>query len=207
MLTAVVLAAYVSLGLELTVLHVPSVASSWKIWTRSAAVEQGYSATYRRVFGFPRALKAVLFVAPLAVVYGIYVYPLVVLMGWPDPLGDYAFSGSAATDVLAVSLIVVGRSITLHSVVSLRREQARAAEPGRVSTHGLFRHSRNPGLVGMYLFVVGLWLTAPSLSMLAGIVVYVLHMDFKVRMEEDYLLNRFGDSYRVYRRTTSRYWP
>jgi hypothetical protein len=103
MLTAVVLAAYVSLGLALTVLHVPSVASSWKIWTRSAAIEQGYSPAYRRVFGFPRALKAVLFVAPLAVVYGIYLYPLVVLLGWPDPLGDYAFSSSAATDALAAS--------------------------------------------------------------------------------------------------------
>jgi protein-S-isoprenylcysteine O-methyltransferase Ste14 len=59
----------------------------------------------------------------------------------------------------------------------------------------------------MYVFVAGLWLAAPSLTMLAGIVIYVVHMHFKVRMEENFLENRFGESYVAYCRRTSRYWP
>jgi protein-S-isoprenylcysteine O-methyltransferase Ste14 len=57
----------------------------------------------------------------------------------------------------------------------------------------------------MYMFVSGLWLAAPSVAMLCGMAVYVVHMDFKVRMEEDYLGNTIGEPYRSYQQRTPRY--
>jgi protein-S-isoprenylcysteine O-methyltransferase Ste14 len=59
----------------------------------------------------------------------------------------------------------------------------------------------------MYTFVLGLWLATPSLAMLCGILVYVVHMDFKVRLEEDFLANTVGEGYRLYERRTRRYLP
>ena len=206
-LAVVVLAAYVSLAFELTVLHVPSVASTAKIWSRPVTVERAYSPAYQGVFGLPRARKLLLFVIPLVAVYGVFLYPLVVIFAPLDPSGDRAFATTSLTNALSASLIVTGRALTLASVVSIRRGSDRGTEPVALRMSGLFRHSRNPGLIGMYLFAVGLWVAAPSVVMLCGILVYMIHMDFRVRMEEDYLENKFGESYRAYRGRTSRYWP
>lgn len=204
-LPAIVLVAYTSLALELTALHVPSIASTSKIWSRPPLVEAAYSPSYRGVFCLSRPKKVVLFVLPLLVAYGVYLHPLIAI--WGKPLGDQVFTTSAITDALAALLIVAGRVVTLGSVVAIRSGGATASEPTALRTDGPFRLSRNPGLVGMYVFVTGLWVAAPSITMLCGILIYIVHMDFKVRMEEDYLENTFGESYRAYRKRTGRYWP
>lgn len=206
-LVALVLLAYASLLVELTLLHVPSVASSRSIWARSPAVVAGYSPSYRAVFSFSRAKKILLFVLPLGAVFGAYLYPLTAIWSRADFLGDYAFAPSLSTDVLAALLIALGRCVALTAVVAMRRLRATPESELVLQTGGPFRHSRNPGLVGMYTFLLGLWVTTPSLTMLVAFGVYVLYMDFKVRMEEDYLRNRFGPAYLEYCRRTSRYWP
>ena len=205
-LAAVVVLAYASLAFELTILHVPSVASSRNIWLSRPAVEAAYSPTWRSVFGASRSRKIALFILPVLVAWGVYLYPLIALLGAGDPLGDQLFATTSATNAAAAVLIVAGRAITLGSVLALRRA-SRGTTGSGLTTDGLFRYSRNPGLMGMYMFASGLWLTAPSLTMLCGILVYVVHMDFKVRMAEDYLGNTMGEAYRAYHRRTRRYLP
>ena len=204
---AVILAAYLSVLFELTVLHVPSVASSLRIWSPRDAWVATHSDRYRRLFDLPKAKKLALFFLPLAIVYAVYAYPLVVAWVGPDPLGDYAFGPSAATDVAAVALILAGRAISLTSALTIRRLNAQAGGSFHLHTSGPFRWSRNPGLIGMYLFALGLWLIAPSARMLAGIVVYATYMHFKVRIEEDFLAHKFGAQYADYRLRTGRYLP
>jgi len=206
-LAAFVVAGYASLAIELTLLHVASVASSRGIWSAPAELVDGYSPKYRRVFGLPLPAKLLAFGLPLLIVYCVYAYPLVVLSAGPDPLGDYLFPPSAPTDLLAVALIVCGRGLALGAVLTIRRDNDQAGDSFRLHTAGPFRWSRNPGLLGMYLFVGGLWLAAPSAAMLFGIVLYAAYMDFKVRMEEDFLTNKFGSSYADYRLRTGRYLP
>jgi protein-S-isoprenylcysteine O-methyltransferase Ste14 len=203
-LAAIIVVAYASLLLELTLLHVPSVASSLNIWSRPTALVASYSPTYRGIFSLSRPRKVVLFGLPLLVTYGVFLYPLVVLWGPHDPFGDHVFTTVTASNAVAAALVVAGRLITLGSVLAMR---ARDRGASHLETSGPFRHSRNPGLVGMYVFVAGLWVAAPSLAMLIGIGIYLVHMDFKVRMEEDFLRNRFGEVYVGYQRRTSRYWP
>lgn len=199
----IVLLGYASLGFELTILHIPSVASSMNIWVSPPALEAAYSPAWRRLFRLSRSRKVALFFLPVLVAWGVYLYPLIALLAG-DPLGDQLFATTSVTNVAAAVLIVTGRAITFGSVLTLRRANRRTTGAG-LTTDGLFRYSRNPGLVGMYAFVAGLWLTAPSLTMLCGIFVYVVHMDFKVRMEEDYLGNTIGEPYRAYQRRAPRY--
>lgn len=202
---AIVVAAYVSLAIELTWLHVASVASSRGIWSAPEGLVDGYSPLYRRVFRMPKPAKALAFGLPLLLIYGVYIYPLLVLSSGPDLLGDYLFTPSGATDLLGVALVVCGRVLALASVLTIRRDNDQAGDSFRLHTAGPFRWSRNPGLLGMYWFVGGLWLLTPSATMLLGIVLYVAYMDFKVRMEEDFLVNKFGNSYVEYRLRTGRY--
>ena len=144
---------------------------------------------------------------PLLLIYGVYAYPLLVLWSGADPLGDYLLSPAVVTDVLGAALVVCGRALALGAVLTIRRENDQSGDSFRLHTAGPFRWSRNPGLLGMYLFVGGLWLITPSATMLLGIVLYVAYMDFKVRMEEDFLANKFGSSYLEYRLRTGRYLP
>jgi protein-S-isoprenylcysteine O-methyltransferase Ste14 len=202
-----VVAAYASLAAELTLLHVASVASSRGIWAAPAALVRGYSAAYRRVFEWPLAAKILAFGVPLLFVYGVYAYPLLVLVAGPDPFGDYLFTPRAWSDALGAALVVGGRALALAAAATIRRGNAQSGAAFRLHTSGPFRWSRNPGLLGMYAFVSGLWLITPSAAMLLGVALYAAYMDFKVRMEEDFLANKFGGRYLEYRSRTGRYLP
>lgn len=198
-----VIACYASLLLELTALHTPSVASSRRIWTPDDTELEFYSERFRRWFGLSPLQKMLRFVLPLAVVYAMFAYPLLELWRGPALLGDFLYAPGALTRIAAVAMVIAGRSLTLGSVFALRRYAT--AGHRALQTRWVFRVSRNPGLVGMYLMFIGFWLIMPSALFGLGILVYMLHMHFKVRLEEDYLSNRFGGDFSRYRERTPRY--
>ncbi|MEL6949807.1 MAG: methyltransferase [Pseudomonadota bacterium] len=202
-LDLLILACYASLVLELTVLHTPSVASSRRLWLPDDAQLAFYSPPFRRWFALSPAQKTVRFVLPLVIVYAVFLYPLGDLIWGPEAIGDYLYAPGTVIAIEAATLMIAGRALTLGSVFALRRY---AADDHRaLQTRSIFRWSRNPGLVGMYVMFVGFWLVMPSLWFALGILVYVLHMHAKVRLEEDYLGNRFGADFMRYRDRTPRY--
>jgi protein-S-isoprenylcysteine O-methyltransferase Ste14 len=204
-LQVVLVAAYASLAVELTLLHVPSVASTFQILAARDKTVSGYSPRYRGIFGVDRRARLLLLLPPLAVVFAVFLFPALVLIAGADPLGDYLYAPGEAVAFLGIAGIVAGRALTMMCSVSLRSNVVRAGERPPLYTRGPFRISRNPGLVGMYVFVFGIWIIMPSLAMLSGIVVYVLHMHVKVKMEEDYLANSIGAAYADYCKRTRRY--
>lgn len=202
-LDAVIIGCYVSLALELTVLHTPSVASSRRLWSPDETELAFYSPAYRRWFDLSLIQKTVRFGLPLIIVYGVFLYPIADLIWGPAVLGDYLYTPGSLVAIEAASVMIAGRALTLGSVFALRRF---AAEDHRaLQTRSVFRWSRNPGLVGMYVMFVGFWLVMPSLTFALGLAVYVAHMHAKVRLEEDYLCNRFGADFTRYRERTPRY--
>lgn len=203
-LVLIVLLAYASLALELAVFPVPSVASSLRIWS-PGALRHAYSPQYRRLFELRRPLRLMIIVPPLLVLYSLYAYPLATVWLGSDLLGDYVFAPRPATNAAGAALVVIGRAVTFTSVLAMRRPNPESGGASGLHTSGPFRWSRNPGLVGSYLFVSGIWLTMPSAGLAAAIVFYVAYMDFKVRMEEDFLRNRFGAAYDEYAARTGRY--
>ncbi len=203
LLDAVAIACYLSLALELTVLHTPSVASSRRIWASDDAGLEFHSERYRRWFRLSPWQKTLRFVLPLVIVYAVFAYPLLELWRGPAVFGDFLYAPDTLAEIAAVSMLIAGRALTLGSVFALRRFAA--AGHRALQTRWVFRVSRNPGLVGMYVMFIGFWLAMPSASFALGILVYMLHMHFKVRLEEDYLVNRFGGDFSRYRDRTPRY--
>ncbi|MEO0345808.1 MAG: methyltransferase [Pseudomonadota bacterium] len=200
---ALIVVCYLLLAIELTVFHTPSVASSRRLWSPDDAELVFYSPEFRRWFELPPLQKSLRFTLPLVVVYGVFLYPLADLIWGPDVLGDQLYTPGTMITMEAAAVMIAGRLLTLGSVFALRRY---AAEGHRaLQTRSIFRWSRNPGLVGMYVMFVGFWLAMPSLAFAIGLVVYVLHMHAKVRLEEDYLGNRFGADFTHYRERTPRY--
>ena len=195
------LAAYLSLVLEMTVFAIPSEASTLQILGKREAATGGNLARARaqrllsKVWRYflPTAVGVLLFVLPLCVA----IFPA---------LRDYALcpldTGSSGL-VVGLSMVMLGRFITFTAVVQLRRRLHRGTHT--LQQHGVFRFSRNPILLGMYLFYLGnaVWLPSPLLWV--GFLLYAGNMHRRVLMEEGYLRNRFGEAYGSYLAEVPRY--
>lgn len=64
--------------------------------------------------------------------------------------------------------------------------------------HGLFGISRNPIFLGMIVMLVGLFFTVPTAATLMITVLGIVLIQIQVRLEEAFLLQRYGKAYREY---------
>jgi protein-S-isoprenylcysteine O-methyltransferase Ste14 len=202
--SVVVLAAYASLALELSVFAVPSEASTRQLVASSPSDEpdgdldaaRGRSKIEKLLrFGLPTVLGVALFLVPIVLVFLPerieYVWPISALQTtWLPWLG--------------VGLIVAGRGLTLRAAMRLRRRSAQQVTR-QLEFDGVFRFTRNPILVGMYLFYLGNCCVFPCVVLVAGLAPYVLYMHARVRMEEGYLARELGEPYEAYLRRVPRY--
>ena len=200
----VIVILYVSLFLELTVFHVPSVASSLNIWKPREEVLKFYSEKYTRIFEMSRWKKFCLFILPLVVIYLTYAFPSLLYFDSYFNMGLLFESTSIAIGI-GIVLMLMGRYITLSSVFTIRKNNKQKAGSFTLHDEGMFSKSRNPGLLGLYIFLIGIWFVLPSIYFLLGILFYMAYMHFKVRMEEDFLSNRFSEEYKNYFSQTKRY--
>ena len=73
-------------------------------------------------------------------------------------------------------------------------------------TDGPYRFSRNPMLVGIYIYDIGVMLWLLSWWALFVFVVEVIFLTIQVRSEEKRLEADFGDQYRTYKQQVPRYF-
>ena len=195
---------YASLALELTIWHVPSVASSRGILASEEEIVGTYSAKFQRLFGFPLWQKILYFILPLGLVYVAYFYPFQIIFDFQFGL-KRLFNPSAFVIYFGCILIVFGRFISLSSVLTIRKENQQKDNSFKLHTDGFFSRLRNPGLMGLYISFIGFWLVLPNLFFAICLCIYFGYMHFKVLMEEDFLRNKFGVDYERYFATTNRY--
>ena len=111
--------------------------------------------------------------------------------------------------VVAAGLIVAGIAV----VVSARRELARQGQPTdpghptqRLVTSGVFSVSRNPLYLGGALTLAGFaWAFNLAWALLALAPALIACHFILIAPEEKYLIARFGDAYRAYASTVSRW--
>ncbi|MBL8751009.1 MAG: methyltransferase domain-containing protein [Planctomycetes bacterium] len=194
----VVLCAYASLIVELVVFPIPSEASTWQLFTpgdaRAAPADRLQAARERSLpqkvlrYFLPTAICVLLWLLPLAAIAS----PSVGAALWCNRVPALVGPG--------VALVVIGRAITFVSVLQLRARRRLGGEP-----RWLFRRSRNPGLVGMFVCYTGLCCLFGSPLSWLGLPFYVANMHVRVRMEEAHLAAQFGDAWRSYVAAVPRY--
>lgn len=111
---------------------------------------------------------------------------------------------------LGLMLGLSGTAIFIISVITMR-DSWRAGIPQNESTKlvtdGIYRYSRNPAFLGFDLTYLGIlfmffnWFLC-AVTLLAGV---MLHLQI-INVEEDYLINAFGDEYLEYSKTVCRYF-
>jgi protein-S-isoprenylcysteine O-methyltransferase Ste14 len=80
------------------------------------------------------------------------------------------------------------------------------SRPGLV-THGLYRWTRNPIYLAMFLCLAGLLLLLPTWITLAALLGGIVGVRQQVREEEAHLLRAYGDEYRAYAARVARFVP
>lgn len=192
---------YVTLMLELTIWHVPSVASTRGILKAPEDIKNQYSDRFRWVFEAKLWVKLILFTLPLVLVYLLYLYPILTLWEWY--IGELKLF--FWQELFAAMLILIGRLFGLTYLFKIRQNNTQKDDNFKLHTTGLFHFSRNPGLTSLYLSFVGFGVVKWNGVFLFCFMVYVCHMHFKVLMEEDFLKNKFGLQYLEYLRNSKRY--
>jgi protein-S-isoprenylcysteine O-methyltransferase Ste14 len=105
---------------------------------------------------------------------------------------------------LAVVFMVIGLLVVAFSMPFLGRRSF-GMEVGGLRTSGLYRNSRNPQLVGGFIFIVGYAMLWPSWTGAVWASMWLIIAKLMVRGEEAHLENIFGDQYREYCMRTPRY--
>jgi steroid 5-alpha reductase family enzyme len=85
------------------------------------------------------------------------------------------------------------------------------AQHGGLVTQGIHRYSRNPGYVGWALVILGMALmgwspTAGSILFAIYFLVTLVYFHWTVRLEEAFLVKKYGEPYRAYVQGTARYF-
>ena len=112
---------------------------------------------------------------------------------------------------LAVALVVVGQFISVSGIVEFRRARTtinpiKASAASSLVCSGIYRFTRNPMYVGLFLTLLGWAVYLANPLSLLFLVVYVLYITrFQIKPEERSLLRIFGEPYAAYMQRVRRW--
>ncbi len=113
----------------------------------------------------------------------------------------------AGLDVLAAVLFLAGFVISAIAHLYLAEANNPVLPDGKTTlkTRGIFKFSRNPSYLGIYLMnLASIIFTANIIILMLGIIGILIHHKIIVK-EEEFLKTRFGESYIAYCSKTRRY--
>lgn len=196
---------YFSLIIEIAFIPVPSVSSTWQLIFPDKDVmdKLDKDSNLYKIQHFSMMKKIILIVIPYLIATLGYCFPILYIIysfffevGMPESL---------ITILLGIALLIIGRWITISSALDIRKDNSQKDSEFELKTDGIFKHSRNPIVLGLHVGVIGLIILIPNVLFIALTLVYMLHIHFKILLEEDFLKHMFGADYISYFSKTKRY--
>ena len=145
----------------------------------------------------------------------IFVIGIPALMWWVSGRPWPFVPDSVILRVIAVLLAIVGLALSIYSIVYMRvvgkgnpfdaYNHELAPRTKHLMTDGPYRLCRNPMLMGIYLYDIGILVWLWSVTPLLVFVVEVILLTLQVRSEEKRLEQDFGQKYLDYKRRVGRY--
>ena len=129
---------------------------------------------------------------------------------------DLAFI-SSVQGILLILFAVVGVGLSVWSIVYMKNvgkgnpfdafNHEVAPRTSALMTEGPYGICRNPMLLGVFIFHIGVLIAFLSWESLIIFVIEFLIMNFQVKKEEQRLKNDFGNDYIEYRKSVNRFLP
>jgi protein-S-isoprenylcysteine O-methyltransferase Ste14 len=130
----------------------------------------------------------------------------VVLLAWQrlgiGPLGWRLLPEDPETFVLGLGMLTAGLAFAIWARIHLGRNWSGIVtikEDHELIRSGPYRFVRHPIYTGILFGFVGTASALGELRGFVGLAVLVLAFEIKLRREEDWLTQRFGEAYRAYR--------
>lgn len=204
-LIVAVLLYYISLVLEIAFVPVPSVSSTWQLIFPDKDVmnQLDKNSNLYKIQQFSKIKKGLFIIIPYLIATIGYCFPILYMIY--AYLFKIELTYSLTTLILGILLLIIGRWITISSALGIRKDNSQKDNEFDLKTEGIFRHSRNPIVLGLHVGVIGLNILIPSILFIALTIVYMLHIHFKILLEEDFLKHMFGADYSSYFSKTKRY--
>lgn len=154
-------------------------------------------------------LRTLVFAGPPALAFAVAL-PAASL--WADRHFGLAWPLPSWASIPAIVLIPFGLALALHSVWLFAAVGEGTpnpqAPPLKLVARGPYRYSRNPMMLGGWIFGIGLALALQSPSLLAAcLLIIAAGMVYVRRIEEPRLELRFGEAYRAYAKRVPRWLP
>lgn len=180
---AAIILLYISFIVELAVLPVPSEASTGyllKEW-KSNGILRNVMYIFQYIFNFIFTL-----------------YPLIISL---YSLFQTNLIESDFVSITGLILAFSGRAISIYGAFLLHNNGGR-----NLITSKIFRWSRNPISLGIFLTFMGLIMIIPYPLLIAAYAGFVWIFNYKINIEEKYLLEKFNNEYRDYKKSTPKYF-
>lgn len=127
------------------------------------------------------------------------------LVGQPQKL--YLFS---IYNILGLAIFILGLTIALVGVFTLGHFYSSSLvtrHDHQLITHGIYRFVRHPIYFGALLACLGTMAYAASLYGFLIMLALIPVVLYRIRLEDNMLVEEFGDQYRIYQETTSKLVP
>jgi protein-S-isoprenylcysteine O-methyltransferase Ste14 len=197
LVSGLVVLLFLSLVVELTCFHVPSVANTQVFFTSHEDTINMYS-KYRNIFYWSKNKKIALLLIPHFVNMTVFIIPFYFLFS-TIPIINY-------WTVVGIIVAMIGRGLTFYSMIYLRKNNSQNNGEFMLHEKGPFSKMRNPGLTGMLLFFLGLNIIWPSIIMALALVFYFCYNHFRILIEEDFLKVMYKEEYNQYFKKVNRYF-
>ncbi|UPK37851.1 isoprenylcysteine carboxylmethyltransferase family protein [Bradyrhizobium sp. 186] len=173
------------------------VPKGWREWTRAGIVQAFFIAFYAEMYGFPVTIYL------LARIFNLDVAGDV----WDGNLWVY-LTGSRwampASMTVGYTLVVFGALL----LIAGWREVHRASAKRRIATRGPYALMRHPQYTAIFLALFGEGVVHwPTLFSLTAFPIIVIAYSLLARKEEQQMMKKFGDKYRVYQQRVPMFLP
>lgn len=122
-------------------------------------------------------------------------------------MGDCSKTVVPLLQHLSFATFSVGLILVIVSLINLGNSTSLGLpdEDTELATNGLYRFSRHPMYVGFHLFTVSAVLYTLNLYLIIAAVYSVVVYHYIIKAEEQFLDQRFGQSYKTYKQEVRRY--
>lgn len=145
----------------------------------------------------------------------VFVAGIPALMWWTSGR-RFPWAPTPIVAIISAIIMILGLLLSIWAIVHMKKvgegnpfdayNHEVAPRTKHLMTDGPYRFSRNPMLLGIYIYDIGVILWLLSWWPLMVFAVEVIFLTIQVRSEETRLEADFGDEYRTYKQKVPRYF-
>jgi len=196
--------AYILQLIELVFLPIPSEISIFQ--SKISRMDNMDSIIYTKNYRRPPVMLIIFFIisiiyfviSPFLHIFKIYflTFPILIPDSWFE-----------VTHIIGTTLILFGSLTNFITVIFLRNYLMSFSSKHKMSVYNknFFRISRHPITISMYVIMLGILIIFPTILMVLSYIIILIYIHIQIKNEENYLIQKFGREYLLYKNQVPRY--